>query len=191
MGIRFQQKRDTAANWTSNNPTLLSGEIGFETDTNKFKMGDGSTAWTSLDYVSGFLSKCSAYRNAVQSIVTSTVTKVQLNAEDYDIEGEFDKDTNHRFQPTVIGYYHVSCGIDITALANGSYANCMIYKNGALWKMSNEIMGAATGAGPAVSCDMYLVTTDYVELYVWHTHGSNRDVSGTGRLTFMDVHRFG
>lgn len=50
MGIRFQQKRDTAANWTTNDPTLLSGEIGYETDTGKFKMGDGTTAWTSLEY---------------------------------------------------------------------------------------------------------------------------------------------
>lgn len=57
MGIRFQQKRDTAANWTSNNPTLLSGEIGFETDTNKFKIGDGSTAWTSLAYVSTYIDR--------------------------------------------------------------------------------------------------------------------------------------
>ena len=50
MGIRFQQKRDTAANWTTNDPILLSGEIGFETDTGKLKIGDGSTVWSSLDY---------------------------------------------------------------------------------------------------------------------------------------------
>ena len=48
---KMQQRRDTAANWTSNNPTLSAGEIGFETDTGKFKIGDGSTAWNSLaDY---------------------------------------------------------------------------------------------------------------------------------------------
>ncbi len=51
MAIRFQQKRDTAANWTSSDPTLLAGEFGIETDTGKFKIGDGSTAWTSLAYV--------------------------------------------------------------------------------------------------------------------------------------------
>jgi hypothetical protein len=44
-------RRDTAANWTSVNPTLASGEVGLETDTRKFKFGDGSTAWTSLTYV--------------------------------------------------------------------------------------------------------------------------------------------
>lgn len=46
-----QQRRDTAANWTSANPTLLAGEIGVETDTGLLKIGDGSTAWTSLDYL--------------------------------------------------------------------------------------------------------------------------------------------
>lgn len=46
----MQQRRDTAANWTSTNPTLAAGEIGIETDTYKFKVGNGSTAWTSLPY---------------------------------------------------------------------------------------------------------------------------------------------
>ena len=53
MTTRLQQRRDTAANWTSNNPTLATGEIGFETDTKKFKIGDGSTAWTALAYAFG------------------------------------------------------------------------------------------------------------------------------------------
>lgn len=47
---KIQHRRDTAANWTSTNPTLASGEIGFETDTLKFKVGNGSTAWNSLKY---------------------------------------------------------------------------------------------------------------------------------------------
>ena len=51
-GARIQLKRSTAASWTSNNPVLFVGEIGYETDTKKFKIGDGSTAWTSLTYSS-------------------------------------------------------------------------------------------------------------------------------------------
>jgi hypothetical protein len=50
MTSRLQNRRDTAANWTSNNPTLAAGEIGYETDTAKYKIGTGSTAWTSLAY---------------------------------------------------------------------------------------------------------------------------------------------
>lgn len=49
----IQLRQDTAANWTSNNPTLALGEQGYETDTGAIKVGDGSTAWTSLGYLVG------------------------------------------------------------------------------------------------------------------------------------------
>ena len=46
----MQQRRGTAAQWTAANPILAAGEIGFETDTSKFKMGNGSSAWSALTY---------------------------------------------------------------------------------------------------------------------------------------------
>jgi hypothetical protein len=50
MAIRIQLRRDTAANWTSANPVLLAGEIGIETDTLQFKIGNGNN-WNSItDY---------------------------------------------------------------------------------------------------------------------------------------------
>ena len=53
MATKIQIRRDTAANWTSNDPVLSLGEQGFETDTNKLKIGDGTSAWSALAYVSG------------------------------------------------------------------------------------------------------------------------------------------
>lgn len=50
MATIIQLRRDTAVNWTSVNPTLAQGELGWETDTNKIKFGDGATAWATLDY---------------------------------------------------------------------------------------------------------------------------------------------
>jgi hypothetical protein len=50
MATRMQQRRGTAEQWTAANPVLAAGEIGFETDTNKFKMGNGSSAWSALQY---------------------------------------------------------------------------------------------------------------------------------------------
>ena len=52
MAVQIQLRRDTAANWTSADPTLAAGEFAIETDTDKYKIGDGSTAWTSLGYSS-------------------------------------------------------------------------------------------------------------------------------------------
>ena len=46
----IQIRQDTAGNWTSNNPTPYLGEWCLETDTEYIKVGDGSTAWTSLKY---------------------------------------------------------------------------------------------------------------------------------------------
>lgn len=51
MASIIQLKRGTAAAWTSANTVLSSGELGFETDTKKIKVGDGTTAWTSLAYI--------------------------------------------------------------------------------------------------------------------------------------------
>jgi hypothetical protein len=50
MSVQIQLRNDTAANWTSENPTLAVGEVGVENDTNQFKIGDGVTAWNDLEY---------------------------------------------------------------------------------------------------------------------------------------------
>ena len=50
MAVIIQLRRDTAAKWTTANPTLAQGELAVETDTKKFKIGDGTTTWTSLPY---------------------------------------------------------------------------------------------------------------------------------------------
>lgn len=51
MAVRFKQLSKTSTEWTSLNPTLLEGEIGFEKDTNKLKIGDGVSNWNTLEYV--------------------------------------------------------------------------------------------------------------------------------------------
>lgn len=50
MAVQIQLRRGTATAWTTANPVLADGEIGIESDTDLFKIGDGSTAWTSLSY---------------------------------------------------------------------------------------------------------------------------------------------
>ena len=50
MATRMQQRRGTATQWTSADPILAAGEIGFETDTNQFKIGDGVNNWSDLSY---------------------------------------------------------------------------------------------------------------------------------------------
>lgn len=88
MAVQIQLRRDTAADWTSNNPTLAAGEFGWESDTNRFKIGTGSAAWNSLSYsdtlktlgdigVTG--SEISAPSNADLELTTSGSGKVKIS----------------------------------------------------------------------------------------------------------------
>ena len=52
MSVKIQIRRDTATNWATVNPILSQGEIGYETNTGKLKIGDGITVWNSLSYYS-------------------------------------------------------------------------------------------------------------------------------------------
>jgi len=73
MATKIQLRRDTAANWQGTNPVLAQGEPGVELDTKKMKVGDGSTAWNSLAYVS-----TDAGQNTTKNMF------VKLNAENND-----------------------------------------------------------------------------------------------------------
>nr|DAL22183.1 MAG TPA_asm: hyaluronidase [Caudoviricetes sp.] len=73
MASQIQLRRDTAANWTSANPTLAQGEIGIETNTLKAKIGNGSTAWNSLAYF-GDISTL----NAVGDVTITSATTGQV-----------------------------------------------------------------------------------------------------------------
>ena len=77
MATRMQQRRGTAAQWTAANPVLAAGEIGFETDTNKFKVGNGSTAWTSLTY---FVDGSIAFDSAEVTAAINTAIDAVIDA---------------------------------------------------------------------------------------------------------------
>jgi hypothetical protein len=75
---QIQVRRGTASQWTSANPTLAAGEQGFETDTLKLKIGNGSTAWNSLAYVAtgsvGTVTSVTAGTGLTGGTITATGT---------------------------------------------------------------------------------------------------------------------
>lgn len=79
--IRLQLKRDTAANWTTNDPVLKAGEMGIESDTRKFKFGDGVTTWTQLNYASSdagnIPTKVSELENDLHFVEESEVAPIE------------------------------------------------------------------------------------------------------------------
>lgn len=46
----FMLRRGTAVDWLTKNPVLALGEPGYETSSGKFKIGDGLSKWTELEY---------------------------------------------------------------------------------------------------------------------------------------------
>jgi hypothetical protein len=91
MADLIQIRRDTAANWTSANTVLAQGELGAETDTSKIKIGDGSTAWSSLAYlidVGGYLTATS----------TNTLTNKTIRDTVYALSGTAFDATNGAVQ---------------------------------------------------------------------------------------------
>lgn len=105
-----QLRRDTAANWTSVDPVLELGEAGIETDTNRWKVGDGSTAWTSLVYMSGDVH----YRyglNGCDNILANEVLLDHLVIRDHLLDADFATTliaavlTNPTANPWVVSVY--------------------------------------------------------------------------------------
>lgn len=78
--LLIQVRHDTAANWTSANPTLSLGEPGLESDTKKIKYGDGSTAWSSLPYFNFAPRVNSTASSATPSINTNTTDLFEITA---------------------------------------------------------------------------------------------------------------
>ena len=66
MATRIQIRRDTEANWSSNDPVLASGELALSTDVDKIKIGDSSTAWSGLSYAT-------IGQAAVESLINTAV----------------------------------------------------------------------------------------------------------------------
>jgi hypothetical protein len=84
MAVRIQLRRDTAANWVSANPTLRAGEIGIETDTLKFKVGNGTSTWTQI----------TAYANVTPTSLTSSLGDYILAADQGTAGGPAELDSN-------------------------------------------------------------------------------------------------
>jgi len=103
MATRMQQRRGTAAQWTAANPILAAGEIGFETDTSKFKMGNGSSTWSALQY----------FANAAELAAIIDGAPALLNTLD-ELAAAIGDDAN--FAATVAG--HTSATTSVHGIAN-------------------------------------------------------------------------
>lgn len=126
---------------------------------------------------------CSVYLSTNQSITTATLTKVALNATEYDTNSSFSL-TNYRFQPLVSGYYQCDGGVNVT-VTSGTSGSCSLYKNGSVYKQGTGITSTFTVASFAVSTIVFFNgSSDYVELWVTTTGTTPSVISGSNLTWF-------
>jgi len=164
MPVKIQIRRDTSSNWTSVNPTLSQGELGFETNSKKIKIGDGSTSYTSLSYIidpTTSISNTAARtlindRLQVSNAATLYATKISPTTSGL---------LAHTGRATISTNLDVSGNTTVSGLiANGSLgtANYVLKTNGSttFWAATAAAGGAGDVVGPASSTNNAIVVFD-------------------------------
>lgn len=119
-------------------------------------------------------------RTTAQTIPTITATKILLNSEDFDTEGDFDSVTNNRHQPTIAGKWFYVGFIAFGKIVDGGALVVSIYKNGTVFKSLSVRSGASGLAAQAISEEVPMNgSSDYVEFYVVHVNGADEDTLTT------------
>lgn len=136
--ITIKLRRGTAAQWTATNPTLSEGEMGLETDTRKFKVGDGLTAWTGLSYWQtgggGGVDNFIDLLDTPASYSGQALKLVRVNAAATGLE----------FWTLSIAAGDLPTGIDAAKIADGSVSNAEFqYLNGVTSAIQSQIDGKA------------------------------------------------
>jgi hypothetical protein len=95
--FQIQLRNDTAANWSSSNPVLASGEMGVDITSGNYKIGDGATHWNSLNFSGGhdFISTVSG---SLQSGINAKADTSYVSS----VSGTLQSDVNTRATVTYV-----------------------------------------------------------------------------------------
>lgn len=125
-----------------------------------------------------------------QNVGTSSFTKVQFNAKEFDQNNNFDAATNFRFTPPA-GKYVLSACVQYQASTDQKRFATIIYKNGVALKNNNLLASGTEGIGTSVTCIVDANGTDYFEVWTWHDCGVTQVVSGASTDTWFAGYRVG
>ena len=165
----IKPRRDTAANWASVNPTLAAGEIGYDSTNKQFKIGTGSTAWTSLPFSTespdGAQAKAdTAESDAISSAASDATTKVSTHAglsTTHGVSGSIvgTSDTQTLTNKTIDGNSNTLTVLNAQTTATASANNStIVLRDGSANTAINQI---TLGADP--SSAMQAVTKQYAD----------------------------
>lgn len=122
-----------------------------------------------------------------QTIATGTATKLTWSTVDFDPLIWFN-DANERIIPTLAGKVRVNATARFLSANDGVRLDMEIRKNGGNVGFSRNPVGASGSANVAAAAEIDVNgSTDYIEIYVDHDHGSNLDISGGIADTYFEV----
>lgn len=145
---------------------------------------------TSVSVPDALTSSARAYINATQSIPNITLTKIQFNTENFDIDSEYDNATNYRFTATNAGRYQINASYNWNAsLGNEQEYSIRIYVNGSTYAVAERRTSGSFPQGVSISDIANLSANDYVEVYAYQNSGSARDLKAGSAETFFSIAR--
>jgi len=194
MAVQIQLRRGTASEWTAANPTLAAGELVIETDTDKYKIGDGSTAWTSLGYSSLPSTAIAdtvvdAKGDIVAATAADTVSRLAVGTDTYVLTADSGEATGLIWAaPTTGDITAVVAGTNIGGGATGGSATVNLAIDAAV-DMGTDGSGVDVTFHSATAGDNMLWDASDEKLVITGTDGQNSlevadgDVEITDQLT--------
>lgn len=175
--ITIKLRRGTAAQWSSSNPILSDGEVGLETDTRKFKVGNGSGQWTSLQYWGGAGGGASEFidlTDVPSSYAGQGGKLVRVKADASGLE----------FYTLTIAAGDLPTGIDAAKIADGTVSNAEFQRlNGVTSDIQTQLNTKAT-EGTAVAFTSVNINGTGGNGHVHYKHQAS-DASSTGSSTVV------
>lgn len=134
---------------------------------------------------------CTVYRSSNQTVSASGTTKIQFNAEEFDIGSNFDSSTNYRFTAPSAGYYLITATVYLTNFSDGTKGNLRIVKNSVLTRLVEaKSFENTTNSTRYITTSVIasLATNDYIEAYI-DSDDSSYTIAGTAdeRETVMSI----
>jgi len=131
----------------------------------------------------------SAYRSGGQLIADSVGVQIQLNAELYDPNSDFDHSSGYDYVVPENGKYVVCSTIYLDAGNTTGFMEVMVYKNGSIIRGWQHRPVLTTSQGFGGTCILNLATNDSIELWLVHNMGSSIDVVSSSTLCTFDIQK--
>jgi hypothetical protein len=179
MAVRIQIRRGVSTEWSTKNPILAEGEMALETNTRRYKIGDGVTHWNSLPYggIGGEDSQgitVASYSNTTINTVNTTTNLLEVNPTqntDFDISPYLSQTGNFGDENNV----EVAIGFPVEILGN-SYSSVFINSN------SYFTFGGMTADYGQTTYDAWIEAVPHPGVFVGSKDGSYQKVTSTGAI---------